>query len=222
MKRYPELDLLRTLAILGMILYHTLFDLFAFYGFDIDVLHGGWRLFARCTAILFLLLVGISFTISWDRSPLYKKQLMRAAKILACALLITVVTFIAVKEQYVRFGILHLIGTSALLLPFFAPLRIWNLLIGFIILFLGTFVPPPSFATIDYFHPVPWLGVILVGMGVGYWLYVPHVRLGNFSMLGDARVARLYGPGRHSLLMYMIHQPIIIGILWIIFGRPSF
>ncbi len=211
--RRPELDLLRTFAILGMIIYHTAFDLAVFYGWDIDVLHGGWRLFARGVATLFLLLVGISFVISWNRNPSYIKQIRRAGIVLGCAMLITLVTYIAVGDQYVRFGILHLIGTSALILPLFVRLGSWNLFLGIALIIAGQWVPPPSFSSVDYFPPLPWLGVILIGMGMGNWVYIHHaynIRHTPYNILTL--------PGRYSLWIYMMHQPIIIGIVWIILG----
>jgi len=94
-RRYPELDLLRTLAVVMMIVYHAAYDLETLYGWPIDVHGGGWWLLARATLTLFLLLVGVSFAISWDRSgKRYRKYLRRGLGILACGLLVSFVTYL--------------------------------------------------------------------------------------------------------------------------------
>ena len=218
-KRHIEIDILRTIAILGMIIYHTAFDLAAFYSWDIDVLHTGWRMFARSTAILFLVLVGISFVLSWQRTPNYKKQLRRAAIILGSAMLITIVTYIALEDQYVRFGILHLIGTAALLLPFFTPLKNWNVLAGLLLIGAGMFVPPPGFHSVDYFNPLPWLGVILIGMAIGEVMYVRREKPSKKKKkVSHTKLPLWTLPGRYSLWIYLLHQPIIITLLWILLG----
>src|SRR3989338_3887024 len=132
--RYSEIDLLRTMAILGMIVYHTAFDLAFFYDVDLNVFDGLWKLLARSVAILFLLLVGMSFAISWERTTKtkmqdtrnnddvawflpacrtgrflvsYQKYARRGLMILACAMIITAVTYVVDSSTYIRFGILH-------------------------------------------------------------------------------------------------------------------
>ena len=120
--RYPELDLLRTGAILGMIIYHAAYDLTAFYGWNIDITHGEWKVFERVIAITFLLLVGISFAISYSRTKpeqVWTKFLKRGLIVFGCGLLVSLVTYFLDPPTYVRFGILHLIGLSLILLPFF-------------------------------------------------------------------------------------------------------
>src|SRR3989344_4664048 len=123
-KRYPELDALRGIAVWMMVLYHLLFDLAYFYGWQIPIYDGGWRIFARAAAILFLLLVGICFVISWERASrlavlaprhdtfwnTYKKYLRRGLFIFAGGMVISLVTKIFAGDMYVRFGVLHLIG----------------------------------------------------------------------------------------------------------------
>lgn len=245
--RHPDIDLLRTLAILLMIVYHSAFDLAEFWGWDIDVFGGGWKVLARGTASLFLLLVGISFAVSHGRMMLaegdevidarghgYRKHLRRAMRILLAALLITIATYLADPRTYVRFGILHLIGVSALLLPLFARLREWNALIGVIIIVLGfrllelrfgtaALLPfgflPYNFHTVDYFPLLPWFGVILLGFALGHFVYIRHRRpLFPIKKLPSW----LTFPGRHALAFYLIHQPILIVVFSGMLGIPAF
>ena len=245
--RYPEIDLLRTLAILGMIVYHTAFDLAMFYDFDIEVFTGPWRFLARTTAILFLLLVGISFAISWNKNLVgpersgptrffvYKKYIKRGLILLAWGIGISLVTFIVDQETYVRFGILHLIGVAMILLPLFVHLRGLILPIGLgLILFspwlermhantemlLPLGIEPDYFASVDYFPLLPWFGVILIGLVAGQKFYIGDTRWREHSNLKALDSKLFTWPGRHSLMLYLIHQPIILLILTLLLGRP--
>lgn len=229
-KRYIELDALRSIAILGMIIYHTAYDLQMFYGWNIDVFSGSWKIIQLATASLFLLLVGVTSSFT-NRHPL-----QRFLRIGAAALLVSIVTFAIDPETYVRFGILHLIAISALLVPVLvlipARRRVWLIVPGILLLLLGPSIPslPPSsylllplgvrpegFISVDYFPLIPWFGVILIGYGIAShcmkWMHYA----------ADRRSASLISwPGKHSLLLYLIHQPMIIGVLWILLGKPQF
>lgn len=237
--RYWELDLLRTLAIAMMILYHLLFDLSVFYGFDIDVNHGLWKLFARCTAILFLLLSGMSTVISEERkqaenmpqSERWQRRIRRSSVILAAAMTVSLATAIVDPQTWVRFGILHLVGVGTLLLPFFLRYKHWNLLLGALITVLGFqilgmpattpfLIPlgfmPPYFQSVDYFPLLPWFGIMLIGAGLGHLFYV---RFRGWRPDIDHPVLHaLAWPGRHSLLLYLVHQPVIVACLWMLMG----
>lgn len=224
--RYIELDLLRTLAIIMMIVYHLAYDLQEYYGWNIGVFENtGWYLLRLSTASLFLLLVGCSFAISWNKTPTYRKYFKRGLGVIACGMLVSAVTYVVDPETYVRFGILHMIGTSILLLPFFARLREWNAMIGLGIglgfgLGLGTAntsvfiplgIPPPDFTSVDYFPLIPWFGVVLIGYAIGYHIYV-RKKPPLFSII-NSQFSIFVWPGRHALLIYLLHQPLILGIL---------
>ncbi len=226
-KRYIELDLLRTIAIAMMVLYHAAYDLDVFYGWNLETLNGGWWIFSRLTAVLFLLIVGVSFAISWDRHHprTYRKYFLRGLFVIACGMLVTFVTFLWDPGNYVRFGILHLIGTSILLLPLFARLRVINGALGIMIiaahflinnsplqtsLLLPLGIMPLHFNSIDYFPLIPWFGFVLIGYALGHVIYVRHVRR-TPSARGQERPLWITWPSRHALLIYMLHQPTILG-----------
>lgn len=232
-KRFPEIDLLRTLAIACMVVYHAAYDLAVLYGRDIPVFDTGWTLFARATANLFLLLVGIGFAISASRKEsvahLWKKQGNRFLTLAGAAALVSVATYLIDPHTFVRFGILHLIALSMLLLPVVRPLREGSVLLGGMILATGMQTlqtkqfqplatafgfPPPDFATVDYFPVLPWFGTVLIGYGLGHLLYVrfPAWR----KRLPDSAPNAVTWPGRHSLMIYLLHQPIILSLLYIL------
>src|SRR5512138_3152319 len=93
--RFPEIDAARGMAILMMIVFHTVFDLQFFAIVPVDIATGFWRYFAMATASLFLLVVGISLVVSHERAALHltgfalaQKYLRRGAGIFALGLLI--------------------------------------------------------------------------------------------------------------------------------------
>lgn len=233
--RFPrsvEIDLLRVLAIVLMILYHLLYDLNTYENIPIDVFGPFWKTVERGTAGIILFLTGLCFVISWKRSRSRVKFLRRGLRILGYALIVSVATFIVDPETYVRFGILHLIGTATIVLPLFAPLRYWNVLLGMIVIALSAFITqgtsstvllplgltPPGFRTVDYFPLIPWLGVILIGVACGfvyrehpaYWTCInPH----QSSAWRRRAIAPLRLVSERSLLIYMLHQPLLLLIL---------
>ncbi|OGJ60291.1 hypothetical protein A2635_00460 [Candidatus Peribacteria bacterium RIFCSPHIGHO2_01_FULL_51_9] len=233
--RYTEVDLLRSLAIVLMVVYHTAFDLWYFYGFDIDVFSGWWWLIARSTATLFLLLVGISFVLSsrncLDESSIWKKSFRRGVIVFACAMFITLVTWMFDSAVYIRFGVLHCIAISLFVLPLFRRLGSWNIVVGAGIVFLGFLIKeqnstisllipfgfiPTDFATLDYFPLFPWLGVIVIGVGIGQFLF--WTSLWGERTRESHLIFRILG--QHSLAIYLLHQPILLAILRLFLGSP--
>ncbi len=248
-QRYPEIDILRTAAIVMMIVYHAVFDLHAFHGWSVDPFSGMWLALARSTAVLFIALTGASFMISRDKMirrhtskrTMTKRWLRRAAIILSCAMLVSIATYVFDPEQYVRFGILHMIAVSILLLPLFAELFELNIVLGIgillfsilvqrlhhpFILFLPLGITPVHFSSMDYFPLLPWFGVTLIGAGVCSALYLSDTpvrrRWDALRKMFDSlhRSSRLFRalelPGKYSLLLYLIHQPVLIGLMKLI------
>jgi len=186
--RFWEVDLLRGCAILLMVLYHLVFDLNYFAVYDIDVSSGFWLAVARLSASLFLLLVGLSLTLSHSRSRLLGQEdrfpfrlLKRSAWILGLALGVTVVTYLFLGKGFIVFGVLHLIGLSLLLAYPFLRLHGANFIFGLLFILLGIYLQkigvsfpwllwlglaPPGFYSVDYFPVFPWFGLILLGMGL--------------------------------------------------------
>lgn len=251
--RFAEVDLLRTTAITLMIVYHAAFDLSWFYGWDIDVLNGGWKWLAHVTASLFLVLVGVSAVLlrknmqakGADAASIRLRFVQRGLWVLTCGMLVSLATVAVDPATFVRFGILHLIGVSLLVLPFVLRLGVWNLLLALPLLasYMLTAVPhdasplfipfgffPASFATVDYYPLLPWFGMVLAGAGLGHLFYARTTPLSHpdspVRRRIDAFGASASGgwftaPGRHSLLLYMVHQPLLLLILWLMLGKPA-
>jgi uncharacterized membrane protein len=223
-------DLLRTIAILFMVIYHIVFDLTVFWGWDVGIYERGWWFIARSAAALFLLTSGLT-----DAIPRKHRDLRRFLILAGCAVLISIATIPLGHDVFIKFGILHLMAVASLLIILFRKLP--SLLvstIGIVIILTGFTIGTPStslpwlfpfgwitpeFASLDYFPLIPWFGWILLGRGVATSLltWIPT------SYHHSTRVTTIIlFPGRHSLLLYMIHQPIIIAILMWILGNPRF
>ena len=231
--------MLRGVAILLMVLYHLVFDLNYFAVYDIDVSSGFWLAVARIAASLFLLLVGLSLTLSHSRARLLGQEdrfrlrlLKRSARILGLALGITAVTYFVIGKGFIVFGVLHLIGLSLLLAYPFLRLQRMNFVFGLLAILAGAYLQtvsvdypwllwlglaPPDFYSVDYFPVFPWFGVILVGMGLGDLLYPGYRRRIPVCPIFPAQllVRALAFLGRNSLAIYLVHQPIMIALFYL-------
>jgi len=240
-KRYQEIDAFRGIAILMMVTYHGLFDLAFFQIMQINVYSGFWRGFAYMTAISFIFLVGVSLSISQARSRpkltpwnFRLKFLKRGLFILGIGLGITVVTYIYPGKGYILFGILHLIGLSIIIAPFFFRFRRANLVAGILVILAGWLISgvegpiwlawlgfhPATFYSLDYEPLLPWFGLALLGLFTGSTLYPDGKRGFDLPFRLPALIRDpLASAGRHSLLIYLIHQPVIIGLILVFTGR---
>ena len=203
-ERITEIDVLRTIAIVMMIIYHTAFDLRSFYSWDIDLFGRSWEVFRVITVSAFLLASGMS-------SQLSSRPLRRAAIVLGYALLISAVTYIYDPNTFIYFGILHCIGFGMLLLIPLKKLKEFCIPLGVAILFLPT--PNPLAPTLDCYPLFPWVGLMMIGAGIGHFLYIR-----NSFIIHNSKFKILALPGRYALLIYMVHQPILLGILYAVFS----
>ena len=144
-ERFWEIDFLRGLAIVLMVPLHLLVDLYFIAGHRIKLSPGLWYGWQRITATLFLLLVGVSLTLSHSKAAktgpkvkgIFIKHLSRGAGIFGLGLLVTLVTRLFLKEGFVVFGVLHLIGVAVILSFPFLRLRFANIIFGLILIGLG-------------------------------------------------------------------------------------
>ncbi len=232
--RYWEIDTVRGIAIVMMVLFHILFDL-SYFGIPlVDVHSGFWRWFALSTASTFVFLVGLSLSISYarnstklDRNALMTKYFRRGAGIFLLGMVITLATWLMIGEGMIIFGILHLIGLSIMLAPFFLRLGCANLMVGIGVVLIGTGLSafegplwlawmglhPSWFYSLDYEPLFPWFGLVLIGIAVGSMLYPGGKRLFDIPEIRVPPVGVLAAMGRHSLVIYVLHQPVILAFL---------
>lgn len=229
--RLWEIDTLRGIAILMMLIYHSLMDVEYVFNKDFYLVTGFWKYFQITGAVFFLGLVGISLTLSNAKKRPARYYLLRGAKIFLLGMLITVVTRIILEDGFVIFGVLHLIGVSTILAPLFLRFKKLNLFFGIIFVIVGFYLDtltfpfswlswlgfiPDSFFSFDYFPLLPWFGFVLIGSFVGKTIYLNSGRCFKLTdRSGYPPVIALTFLGRHSLLIYLIHQPVLLGICYL-------
>ena len=244
--RFWEIDLLRTVAIAMMIAFHTLYLLHTPFNIqDTGVPgtpYGFWWWFPRVIAGTFIFLAGLSLTITRSKTIRISPFLRRGLEIFAWGMGITLITWLAAPDEYVRFGILHFFGIAFILAPFFTKFRFINLILGAALMAIGIYLQvqriyfdfpwllwlglmPHGFGTWDYFPLLPWFGLFLVGMFCGKMLYPQGNRRFNIPEFNDPVTSALTLPGRHPLMIYLAQWPAIIGALLVLFPanvRPLF
>ncbi|WP_280822495.1 heparan-alpha-glucosaminide N-acetyltransferase [Pseudaminobacter soli (ex Li et al. 2025)] len=231
-RRIEVLDLARGLALVAMAVYHFTWDL-EFFGY-VDpgmTAVGGWKLFARCIASSFLFLVGVSLVLAHAKGIRWKPFWRRFAMIAGAALAITIVTWIAMPQGFIFFGILHQIALASLLgLAFLRLPPLLTLLIAALVIAAPNFLRSEFFDnpalwwvglsstnphSNDYVPLFPWFGAVLVGIAAGKF----GLSSGLFDRLADIRLGKWSIPfdfaGRHSLAFYLIHQPVLISCVWL-------
>jgi uncharacterized membrane protein len=230
--RIWEIDFLRGVAIILMVCYHLLFDLGEFRGVDkflgwsTDLASPAWRIAQAFFAALFVLLSGISSTLT-------RSNVRRGLRLLVVALAVTAVTYVFDPASAVWFGILQCLAFSMLLYgAAFAKARpascaAWGALVIALSAVLPAVkqaltmrsdwllpfgIPGQGFSSFDYFPLIPWFGVFLVGAALGKSVYA-----GRRSLLPwRLPVTFVNLAGRHSLLIYIVHQPIFMGVLYLL------
>lgn len=231
-QRYNEIDLLRAAAIVLMVLFHFVYDLREFVGVNIDYQAPFWFTVGKTSALLFIILSGLSSGLS--RSPV-----RRGFKVLMYGMGITVVTYLFMKEEYVRFGILHFLGVGMILSPLLmklSPRLLWILagasaFIGFWFKSLAVrtsfFLPLglmyPGFSTIDYYPLFPYLAATMIGI-IAYQRFYARRIITTFPNLSKHRnpLRNWHIPkgiqwvSRNSLGIYLVHQPIFLLAIFMI------
>lgn len=255
--RLWEIDFLRGIAIICMVIYHFFFDLVFFAGVSIDLYSTGWNIFQKSIATCFIMVAGISLYLKYQKQILLNKVSFfpffeRGFFIFFLGMVITGITFIALGNAYIRFGILHLIGLSIILAYPFLKYPLVGGILGLLILTTGFISLPTvhtfwllpfgfmyaSFVSVDYFPLLPWFGVMLLGIWAGKCIFPQGKRrfiqpLGNKittllaknkskNIRSKTRSLYILYPvqfiaflGKNSLLIYMIHQPILLSIIFI-------
>lgn len=226
MQRSQIVDAARGLAILAMIVFHFFRDLEMFGVMTSGTtLTGGWGVAARTIASSFLFLVGVSLVLAHPDAVRWGNFARRFIVLTVAAGAVSLVTFAAMPDRFVYFGILHAIAFASLLGMFFVRLPAW-VAVAFAVAVLVTWYalgrsldvdawwgwtglalhPRPALDLIPVF---PWVASTLLGIAAAKTLPLP--RSGRAD---GALPSALTWLGRHSLAIYLLHQPILIGAIW--------
>jgi uncharacterized membrane protein len=227
--RVGGLDALRGIAIVAMVIYHFCFDLRYFRLTRWDFEHDPLWLTARAAILSsFLLIAGISAALA-HRNPRSDARWSRhVALIGGAAVLVTAASFAMFPRSFIWFGVLHAIAASLIVARPFIDRPRAAALAGIVAIVAGLTLSSPLFdnralgwlgfmthkpVTEDYVPMFPWTGVLLLGIAAGHALV--HNRFAVLAPLGRApRALRFLG--RHSLAVYLVHQPLMLGALEVI------
>ena len=233
-RRIPALDVARGAALLGMFVYHLSWD-FAALGLGPAGLPFSppMRAFSHLVGGSFLLLAGVSLGQAHRGGFNRAGFLKRLAMVGGAAALVSLVTGFGAPDTPILFGILHCIAAASVLalpflfLPGWAALAAGAAAVGAPFLFaadsfnsaallwLGLGTREPS--TLDWRPLLPWAGIALIGLGLAK--LAPAGLFGSFLALWRPAAAPgrvLAFGGRHSLAVYLIHQPIFFGALYLV------
>lgn len=239
-RRIGLIDEVRGFAIICMVIYHGFYDMITFLGADIPLFyHPVMNLIRDLFVFGFVFISGAACRFS-------RSNLKRGAVCFGIGLGMTLVTALFLPDQLIMFGILHCLGVCMMLFPLFRPLldRIpsWLGISVLLLLFLATYrlmegylgigpisaelprpwyqtkwlfwlgLPDNSFFSSDYFPLLPWLFAFLLGSYFGrylksgappQWMTKTHIRPLAFV-------------GRHTLWVYIAHQPVLFVIFYTI------
>jgi uncharacterized membrane protein len=227
-KRIWELDAARGICILGMIVVHAVYDMVELYRLVSWEYPAIYSFVQRWGGVLFLLISGICVTLG-------SRSVKRGLIVLGCGLLVSAVTVgmylldFADKSILIYFGVLHCLGACMLLWPVFKKLPNWALItLGILMVLAGLYldghvradhyflvllgVMPSLFQTSDYFPLLPNLGFFLLGAVLGQTVYHKQESLLPKADEKKGVLRFLCGCGKHSLWIYLLHQPILAGL----------
>ena len=225
--RFDRLDALRAVAIVWMATFHFCFDLNHF-GFIRQNFHTDpfWTVQRACIVSLFLFCAGIGQAIAQEQGQSAPRFWRRWVQVAACALLVSLGSWLVFPRSFISFGVLHCIALALIVMRLTAGAGGSPWLFGLVALLLPQLVQSPWFDTRwtnwlglvthkpfteDYVPVLPWLGVMWWGLAAGRWV----LRRRRHWLVGSlpATLAPCAVLGRWSLSFYMLHQPVLFGVL---------
>ena len=234
-ERYDSIDTLRGIAIVWMTIFHFSFDLNHFGWIRQDFYRDPvWTVQRTAIVSLFLFCAGLGQAVAVAQGQTWARFWRRWAQIAGCAVLVTIGSYFMFPKSYIYFGVLHGIAVMLIVVRATAGWGRWLWLAGAIAIaskWVGAWAiaqwPVLDFLndrtwnwigaisrlpiTEDYVPLVPWMGVMWWGMAAGQWLL--SSRRGLVAMGMPETTAPLSWMGRWSLSWYMVHQPVLIGLL---------
>jgi uncharacterized membrane protein len=227
--RFDRVDALRGLAIVWMAAFHFCFDLNYFrlllppQNFYHDPFWTGQR---ACIVSLFMFCAGLGQALALDAAQGWPRFWRRWAQIAGCAVLVSAGSAIMFPHSWISFGVLHGFALMLIVGRAAAPLRAWLWPLGALAMVLPGLVRHPFFdsrwtnwvglvtvkpVTEDFAPLLPWVGVLLWGLAAGQWLL--QNRRAMLAGAVPAALRPLAVLGRWSLSFYMVHQPVLIGLI---------
>lgn len=231
--RYRSIDSLRGLAVVLMVIYHFCYDLLYFRIYEFDFYEDPfWIYFRSFIVCMFVSVVGVSLYLAHQPSIRWLAAFKRILILILSAGLITAISYVIFPDRAIVFGIIHFIALASFIALWFVHVPLFSLLSGIVIIIVGISYSSTFFdnawihwlgmmthkpATEDYVPLLPWLGVVLVGVSLGHWL--THASIGKKVLSLDNQLTTnrlLNWAGRHSLAIYLLHQPVLFAMFSIV------
>jgi uncharacterized membrane protein len=230
--RFAIVDIARGVAIIAMVAYHLCWDLSYFRFIAADVGYDPqWVLIARSILAVFLFLVGVGLVLGHGNGIRWSSFWRRWLFVLAGAIIITVATYVVFPQSFVYFGVLHAIALFSLMGLAFVRTPLWlAIVVAAVVIALPFFhsdplfnqkawswlgfwqVPPPTNDLVPVF---PWFGAVLLGIIATRFVLASGLAPRLAAIAPTGRLPRLLALlGRWSLLVYLLHQPILLGLVY--------
>ncbi len=203
-----------------MIVFHAVFDVGLFGIVDVPFLgSSSWVGFAKFIVSLFLLCVGMGLALVHKRATRWDLVWKRFYTLGGWALAITIVTYLILPENAIVFGALHCIAVTSVAGVLFVRRPRLALALAGIIAASNLIFDPDLVPLSDWLHVAPmddvpfypWFSVVLLG------IYLESVNVHKLPVKENGPTRGLALLGRHSLKIYLIHQPIFVGICILIY-----
>jgi len=224
-ERIWELDFFRGICILFVIYVHFSFDINFFLNKSIEP-SLFLTLLSEYGGIFFVILSGICVTLGSHSTK-------RGLIVFSAGILISIVSFIFYRDLFISFGVLHLLGLCMIMYPLFKKMPVYLIsAIGLVIIVLGYYfatfyikspyffylgLTTSNYSSGDYFPLFPNLGYFLLGIVLGKTLYKNKTTLFEKFPSNTLPVRIITACGRHSLWIYLLHQPLIYLLMKLIF-----
>nr|AIF14680.1 hypothetical protein, containing DUF1624 domain [uncultured marine group II/III euryarchaeote KM3_67_G08] len=213
--RIDELDSLRATALVMMLVLNFVTDLNHFGIMNTETGDQWWWM-ARIAASLFVGISGVSYFLAHRQEYDFTKTSGRTKRLIFWAFVITIITYIFEPSAYVRFGVLHLLALASIVAFPIARKPEFALGIGLILLIIPLSSNPnlvwlglsETVIAVDYFPLNPWLGIFFLGLALASKIYPEGKPLTEIQW-----PEKWLWFGRNTLTIYVIHQPILIGLL---------
>lgn len=226
MQRIFLIDLLRCIAMAAMLIFHTVYDLAVFYDYPLDYEQGFWRF------VQVVFAGGLFIFVSGWTATLGRRSVRNLVYLGLAALLVSAVTYYQFGNAYVRFGILHFLFVVNLLYRWFlCRLSVRQLLLLILLIaactqfvaqltttdayFVWLDILPLGYQSVDHYPLLPWMAVFSAGVLWGRLALSATVARFNPQGAGRNFVVRC---SKESLLIYILHQPLILVILHLFFA----
>lgn len=221
-ERINEIDVARFIAIVLMIIYHIVYDLSEYTDINVNINALVWEIVGKTAAFLFIFISGVCSGIGND-------TVERGMYVFSWGMVTTFITYIFDENQYIRFGILHLLGFSMIISLLIRRLNTFlkfviaasavilgwtfNEITSNFIILLPLGITYKDFTSFDYYPIMPYISLFIMGI-IFQEIFYKNKR-SKFKIKSNYFIRYV---SSNSLTLYILHQPVILLILRLLGG----